>query len=336
MANETETPITDIDTAMTSMLMPEETTEETIEETVTDETQVTDDIDASADTDTDLDIDLEDNAEEEVEEIEASDTEDDDDLIEDASPSEPSMYTVKVDGQEREVTLEDLKQGYSGQEYVQKGMQEASAQKKEAEQVYAALNNEREQIAQLYNQLQQTGMQAPPVKPSKEEFESDPIGYMQKNIEFEEASAAYNKQIEQLQQVAQQSSAAQENAQKAYLHEQMQILQKEVPAFADPKKAGRLKERLVTTGTNHYGYTNAEISNITDARAIKVLLDAQRYQDIISGKSKAKVKTKSANPVIKPGAKRTATPTAKIRSRQKAKLKDSGSIDDALNLILNS
>ena len=116
----------------------------------------------------------------------------------------------------------------------------------------------------------------------------------------------------------------------------MQILQKEVPAFADPKKAGRLKERLVTTGTNHYGYTNAEISNITDARAIKVLLDAQRYQDIISGKSKAKIKTKSANPVIKPGAKRTATPTAKIRSRQKAKLKDSGSIDDALNLILNS
>ena len=179
-------------------------------------------------------------------------------------------------------------------------------------------------------------MQAPPVKPSKEEFDSDPIGYMQKNIEFEEASAAYNKQIEQLQQVAQQSSAAQENAQKAYLHEQMQILQKEVPAFADPKKAGRLKERLVTTGTNHYGYTNAEISNITDARAIKVLLDAQRYQDIISGKSKAKIKTKSANPVIKPGAKRTATPTAKIRSRQKAKLKDSGSIDDALNLILNS
>ena len=35
-------------------------------------------------------------------------------------------------------------------------------------------------------------------------------------------------------------------------------------------------------------------------------------------------------------AKKMATPNAKVRSRQKAKLKDSGSIDDALNLILNS
>ncbi len=331
MSESTTENITDIDSAVSSIIMPEETIEENV-----DESQITDDIDASADTDIDTDIDLDDDNTEEEVEIEASETEDDDDLIEDASPSEPSMHTVKVDGQEREVTLEDLKQGYSGQEYVQKGMQEASAQKKEAEQVYAALNNEREQIAQLYNQIQQNGMQAPPVKPTKAEFDADPIGYMQKNIPYEEASAAYNQQMAQLQQVAQKSSAAQENAQKAYLHEQMQILQKDIPAFADATKASKLRERLVVTGTNHYGYSNDEISNITDARAIKVLLDAQRYQDIISGKSKAQVKTKSAKSVMKPGAKRTATPTAKIRERQKAKLKGSGSIEDAMNLILNT
>lgn len=331
MSESTTENITDIDSAVSSIIMPEETIEENV-----DESQITDDIDASADTDIDTDIDLEDDNTEEEVEIEASDTEDDDDLIEDASPSEPSTHTVKMDGQDMEVTLEDLKRDYGGQKYVQKGMQDAAAQKKEAEAVYTALNNEREQIAQLYNQIQQNGMQAPPVKPSKEEFDADPIGYMQKNIEFEEASAAYNNQMAQLQQVAQKSSAAQENAHKAYLHEQMQILQKEIPAFADATKAGKLRERLVTTGTNHYGYSNDEISNITDARAIKVLLDAQRYQDIISGKSKAQVKTKSAKSVMKPGAKRTATPTAKIRERQKAKLKGSGSIEDAMNLILNT
>ena len=331
MSESTTENITDIDSAVSSIIMPEETIEENV-----DESQITDDIDASADTDIDTDIDLEDDNTEEEVEIEASDTEDDDDLIEDASPSEPSTHTVKMDGQDMEVTLEDLKRDYGGQKYVQKGMQDAAAQKKEAEAVYTALNNEREQIAQLYNQIQQNGMQAPPVKPSKEEFDADPIGYMQKNIEFEEASAAYNNQMAQLQQVAQKSSAAQENAHKAYMHEQMQILQKEIPAFADPKKASRLRERLVVTGTNHYGYSNNEISNITDARAIKVLLDAQRYQDIISGKSKAQVKTKSAKSVMKPGAKRTATPTAKIRERQQAKLKGSGSIEDAMNLILNT
>jgi len=320
-----------IESAVASLIAPEETIEENV-----DESQITDDIEASADTDIDTDIDLEDDNTDEEVEIEASDAEDDDDLIEDASPSEPSTHTVKMDGQDMEVTLEDLKRDYGGQKYVQKGMQDAAAQKKEAEAVYTALNNERQQIAELYNQIQSNGMQSAPVKPTKAEFDADPIGYMQKNIAYEEAQNAYNQQMGQLQQVAQKNSAAQENAQKAYMHEQMQILQKEVPAFADPTKASKLKERLVTTGTNHYGYTNDEISNITDARAIKVLLDAQRYQDIISGKSKAKVKTKSANSVMKPGAKRTATPNAKIRERQQAKLKGSGSLDDAVNLILNT
>ena len=48
------------------------------------------------------------------------------------SPVEPERYSVKVNGQGTQVTLEDLKQGYSGQKYVQQGMQEACAQKKEA------------------------------------------------------------------------------------------------------------------------------------------------------------------------------------------------------------
>ena len=93
---------------------------------------------------------------------------------------------------------------------------------------------------------------------------------------------------------------------------------------------------MVKYGTTHYGYTTEEISQITDHKAIKVLNDAVKYQEIIKGKSQAKTKTKSAKPMLKPGAKKMATPTAKVRSRQQAKLKDSGSIDDALGLILNN
>ena len=331
LANETDNPITDIDSAVTSILMPEETTEEVIEES-----QETEEISAEAEVIDEVEVEEEDVTEEEVEEIEASDSEDDEDPIEEASSEEPERFSVKVNGEESQVTLEDLKQGYSGQKYVQQGMQDVAAQKKEAEQVYAALTNEREQMAQLYQQLQEGGMQQPPVKPTKELFDADPIGYMQKNIEYEEQMGSYNQQMAQLQQVTQQQSAAQENAKKAFLQEQMQILQKDIPDFADSKKATALREKLVTVGTNHYGYTTDEISQITDARAIKVLHDAQKYQDIISGKSKAVGKTKSARPVLKPGTKKVATPDAKIRSRQQAKLKGSGSIDDALNLILNA
>lgn len=331
MANETETPITDIDSAVSSIIEPvEETTEEVIEES-----QETEEISAEAE----VADEVEEEVTEEAEEIEASDYEDDEDPIEDASledPVETERYTVKVNGQESQVTLEDLKQGYSGQKYVQQGMQEVAAQKKEAEAVYTALNNERQQMAELYQQLQNGGFAPEPIKPTKAEFDADPIGYMQKNLEYEEQKANYDRQMAQLEQASQQNSVAQQNAKQAYLQEQMQILQKEIPDFADSTKASKLREQLVNTGKSQYGYTTEEISQISDYRAIKVLHDAMKYQDIISGKSKAKVKTKSATPVVKPGAKKIATPNAKIRSRQKAKLRESGSIDDALGLILNS
>ena len=327
----TETEITDIDSALNSIIEPVE--EETIEDTIEEETQETEEI--SAESEVEEEIDSEEDVTEDEEEYSESD-EDDDDQVEDASPSEPSMYSVKVDGQETKVTLEDLKQGYSGQQYVQKGMQETADMKKEVTTVYEALNNERQQIAALYQSMQEGGIATQPVKPTKELFDADPIGYMQKNIAYEEEMGVYQQQMAQIQKVSQQSSVASENAQQAYLNEQMQILQKKIPDFADSKKGKILREQLVETGTNHYGYTTDEISQITDARAIQVLHDARKYQDIISGKTKAQVKTKSARPVMKPGAKRTATPTAKVRSRQQAKLKGSGSIEDALNLILNT
>jgi hypothetical protein len=325
----TETKISTIEDAVESIIAPsEELTEEVLEVQETEE--ATEEVEATAEIETE-----EVGEEEEVEEIEASDS-DDEDLIEEPSQEEPELHFVKVDGQEKQVTLDDLKQGYSGQEYVQQGMQDVAAQKKEVETVYTALNNERQQIAELYQQIQQNGMQSAPVKPTKAMFDADPIGYMQKNIEYEEQNTSYNNQMAQLEQVSQQNSEASQNAHNAYVQEQMQILQKDIPIFADAEKGQQLKDRLVKTGKNHYGYTNSEIEQITDARAIKVLLDAQRYQDIISGKSKAKVKTKSAKSVMKPGAKKTSTPNAKIRSRQSAKLRETGSIEDAVSLIMQN
>jgi len=318
----TETkPISTIEDAVESIVAPsEEPTEEVLEAQETEE------------------ISAEDETEEVVEEeevLEASESEDDEDQEEDAGLEEPELYSVKVDGQDSQVTLEDLKQGYSGQKYVQTGMQDVANKRKEAEDVYTALNNERQQIAQLHQQLQNGGVSQPPTKPNKELFEADPIGYMQENLDYEEKKANWDNQMAQLQQVSQQNSVAQQSARQAFLREQMQILQKDIPEFADEKKGQQLKDKLVSTGQKYYGYTTEEISQITDSRAIKVLNDAMKYQNIIAGKSKAEVKTKGAKSVVKPGAKKMATPDAKVRSRQQAKLRKTGSMEDAVSLITN-
>jgi len=326
VSDTTETKITDVDSALSSILEPvEETTEEVLETQETEET--TEEVEATAEDET------EEVAEEE--EVEASDSEDDENPIEEPSQEEPDLYTVKANGQEFQVTLDDLKQDWSGQKYIQQGMQDVANKRKEAEDVYASLNNERQQLAELYQSIQQGGIASMPEKPSKELFDADPIGYMKQNVEYEEKKAEYDNQMAQLQQASQQNSAAQENAKRAYLQEQMQILQREIPEFANESKATKLKDQLVKTGKSTYGYSTEEISQITDHRAIRVLHDAMMYQSILAGTSKAKVKTKSAKPMVKPGAKKVATSSAKIRSRQKAKLRETGSIEDAVGLITN-
>jgi hypothetical protein len=114
----------------------------------------------------------------------------------------------------------------------------------------------------------------------------------------------------------------------------MQTLQQKIPEFADSNKAGKIKERLVQVGREHYGYSAEEIGQVMDHRAIQVLHDAMKYRDIMSGKAKAVAKTKKARPIVKAGSKRMDDSNTKVRKRQQAKLKQSGSIEDALGLIL--
>jgi len=279
---------------------------------------------------------LEDSEEEpEGEEAEYDEAEEEDDEdTDEAEESAPELYTVKVDGKEERVSLDDLKRGYSGQQYVQQGMQEAAVKRKQAEEVYAALLNERQQLSQLIQQAQQ-GFPRPPQEPSRQMFESDPIGYMEAKLKYDEDAKAYGEQMQQFQSVLEQQGQAQQMAQRAYLEREMETLKQVVPEFADPQKASQVRDRLVTMGQEIYGYEANEVSAIMDHRAIRVLNDAIKYQELISGKKQAE---KNAKPrpkrTVRAGAKKTASNTnAERQTRQK--LKKSGNINDALSLILN-
>lgn len=308
-----------IESAIAGLLRPEEPVEQ--EETV-DEREPVEEEEVIEDDESEYD----DEGEEPVE---------DDEDTEEAEDSEPELYTVKVDGKEERVSLEDLRRGYSGQKYVQKGMQEAAEQRKQAEAVYAALLNERQQVAQALQQMQ-SGMPQPPKEPSREMFESDPIGYMEAKLKFDEDSKAYAEKVQQLQQVAAQQGQAQQAAQRAYLEREMETLKQVVPEFADPDKAPKIRDRLVTKGQEVYGYSQEEIAGVMDHRAIRVLNDAIKYQEMMSGKAQAEAKAKPKNRrTVKAGAKRTDSKSqAQRQTRQK--LKKSGSIDDALSLILGN
>jgi len=88
-------------------------------------------------------------------------------------------------------------------------------------------------------------------------------------------------------------------------------------------------------GTEIYGYQPEEISAVMDHRAIRVLNDAIKYQEIMQGKEKAVEKATKAprRKVVKAGSKKTASNRNDTR-QARSKLKRSGSIQDAMSLIL--
>lgn len=280
---------------------------------------------------------------EELDDVDADDTGDDlDDEAElseeDDGDDEPAqkVYTVKVDGEEKQVTIGDLKRSYSGQAYIQKGMEEAAQSKKQAEQVYQALQEERQKLAATFQQLQTEGAPQMPQKPSKELMNSDPIAYFEQMEAYREGLDHYQQFQQQQQAMMQQQTVAQQRAQQAYLQEQALVLQQEIPEFAEPERASKMKEQLMRTGVETYGYTPDEMAQIMDARAVKVLADAMKYRQLQQSKGKAVEKTKNARPVVRPGAKRSDTDGKVARQKKAAaRMKKNGGIDDVASFLLS-
>jgi len=257
---------------------------------------------------------------------------DDDDLVE-APAEDTNVFSVKVDGKEEQWTLDQLKQSAAGQAAINKRFQEAAEARKQIEQQAAVLQQQQQQVAALYQQAQNGGLQAP-TPPTRETFESDPIGYMEEKLKYDEAKAQYDQNMFQMQTMQQQNMQAQQEAHQAYLAEQAQVLTQHIPDIADPEKGEVIKNALVKTGMD-YGFSAEEMQGVTDARYVRALNDARKYRELVAKRKSAQSKGEKARPVVKSGAKKRVDSNAATRKKAQQRLQKTGSMEDALSLILN-
>lgn len=313
-----------LDEAVESMLSPElgdeeDTTEETLEDTSTEEDQDTD----SEETD-----------EEETSELEESDeSQDTDDEYdeEDSEDESAELYTVTVDGEEQQVPLNELIRGYSGQQYVQKGMKQAAEARKSAEEAYDSLQSERRRVAQIVQFVESGQLTPPPAEPDKALFESDPIGYMEAKIRYDDELDQYKTRMASVRRVVEQQNHTDAQAFEAYRSEQEAQLRAVEPDFADPAKEAVIRRSMATIGENVYGYSKEEIDAVIDHRALRVLRDATRWQELQAKKPKAKQRVSRA--VASKGRRKKATTADARKTKQRARLRQSGKIEDAVNLM---
>jgi hypothetical protein len=280
-------------------------------------------------------------ADEEQDDVEASGEDQGDDLddveIDDEDQVEAAedtvLYTVKVDGKEEQRTLDQLKQGYAGQSTIGRGLQENAQVRKQLDQEKALFQQQQQQFFQLHQQAQIGGLQAP-TPPTRELFESDPIGYMEEKLKYDESKAQYDQNLFQMQQMQQQQAQQQTQAHQSYLQEQAEILKQHIPEIADPEKGEKLKGELMNVGME-YGFTADEMAAVSDARYVRALNDARKYRALVAKRKSTQAKGEKARPVVKAGAKKRQDGNVATRKKAQSRLQKTGSIDDALSLILN-
>jgi len=264
----------------------------------------------------------------EVEEVEAvADDESDDEAETNDSEEAPQARTfkVKIDGEEVEVPEDELLKGYSRtQDYTRK-TQMLAEQRKAAEQEFEAVRSERAQYAQLLGQLAAKLESQPQVDESLQY--TDPIAYAQQLsqvMQYRQQKQAVEQEQQRLAQMQQQEQAA---YMQKYLAEQQERLTMLIPDWVDADTAKAEKAKIRETA-KQYGYSDDELAELYDARAVALMRDAMKYRELVAKRQEVKPK---ADPVVKSRPKSVQSDV----TRAKQRLAKTGSVQDAAAIFRN-
>jgi len=252
---------------------------------------------------------------------------------EDSEEEKPDQtFTVKVDGTEVTVTLDELQKGYSRtQDYTRKTQQIAEI-RRQVESEAEAIRAERSQYAQLLGALEsQVQQAAQPNIDWDRLYQEDPIEWVrQKEVMRENQAKSQAIQFEQ-QRLAEISQQEQAQQMQSFLAQQRDELLKVLPDWKDPNKAKKEKELLIDFGQKA-GFSADELKNIFDHRVVNVLRKAALYEQMMTKRQNIKPVTNNGPRPAKPGAAGRVSTTSEA-TRAKQRLAKSGRVNDAASAI---
>lgn len=244
-------------------------------------------------------------------------------------------YRVKVSGEEVEVTLDELLNGYSRTADYQKKTQSLAEQRKavEAERVKieeAAKTRETySQRLQVIEQLLQQQNQTEDLSSLKSE---DPVAYaiaMAEKVEREKQLQAVQAERQRVQQ--EQAAHQQALLQKHIQGEQAKLMEA-IPEFKDDVKA-EVVRRDIRNYAKSIGFTDQELSQVYDSRAVLALYKAAQYDKLMANKGAATKKVAVAPKTIRPGTSNPQSSENEAVKKERARLRQSGNKKDAARLF---
>lgn len=311
--------------AFESFLTPLEDTVEEVDinevEEIIEEDELTEEVeleeeDTEADDDFDYDDEFDDEEQNEVE-----------DVVE-----QPTSYKVKIDGEEVEVTLDELQSGYSRQQDYTRKTQELAQQRKIIEQQQQELAQRDAIYAQLLPKLEaQLSADLANEPDWNRLYEDDPVGYVREKQLWDERKEKLKATQAENQRLQQEAMAKQQEQLVKFVEYGQQKLLEIVPEWKNPEIAQQEKLAIRDYGINTLGYTAQEMDSIYDYRALLGLRNAWLNNKTVEA-TKKKPTEKAPARVARPGAVTKVKSVAPAK-RAKQRLAKTGKTSDAAKVF---
>jgi len=270
--------------------------------------------------------------EEQSEELEAtsevedqSEYEDDQEPVEEVKP----RYKAKVGGEEVEVELDELINGYQrSKDYTQKSQALAEQRKAiEAERQHLEqVKQERQAYAQKLQALDSFLSQQNKGEDLEVLKETDPIGYAVKVAEQSQREKQLAVVRAEQQRIAQQQQAEQQQTLQNHLKAEAEKLSSVIPELATPKGDAIRKE--IREYAKSVGWSDQELASVYDHRAVLTLYKAMKFEQLQKGKPETLKKVQQAPKMLKPGTSTTSNKSTQEKQVMQ-RLRQTGKVRDA-------
>ena len=246
---------------------------------------------------------------------------------------EKPRYRVKVDNEELEVDLDELIKGYSRTSDYTKKTQTLAEQRKAVEAERARIEEAaklRDTYAERLQVIEQ--MLTQPEEDISGLKDTDPIGYAVKMAEKVEREKQLNAVREERQKVLAQQQADQQQRLSQHLAQESERLKAAIPDLADDVK-GEVVRKEIRSFAKSIGFSDQELSQVYDHRAVLTLYKAMQYDKLQKGKPAVAKKVADAPKTMKPGTATQSNPDAEATKKLMGQLRKTGKKGDAAKLF---
>tara|TARA_R110002153_G_scaffold50489_2_gene142062 strand:- start:100 stop:1098 length:999 start_codon:yes stop_codon:yes gene_type:complete len=266
------------------------------------------------------------------EELEYDDEEDGEEETEVEELEEQPVYRVTIDGDEIEVTQDELLNGYSRQQDYTRKTQELANQRKLIEQQAQQITQMDAIYAELLPKMKAQLESSLGDEPDWDSLhEDDPIAFVRERQLWDDKRRQLESASAEQQRLQQETYVQQQQQLAAIVEDSQQKLLEIIPEWKKPEVANQEKAEIQNYAINELGYTPEEISQVYDYRALLGLRNAWLNSKTVEATKKRPTQKAPAR-VARPGSSTRKKSIAPAK-RAKQVLAKTGKVQDAAKVF---